>query len=480
MSGDVKVWAQRKAALDQVIDETIEWAETDLGALGDSFEDGQLRACLEALRALRHFGDAAFGFFDHGFRFGYLKRSKAYSYRYVLRTILDQMSVDLNLLQKAIFQRRRVGQGETPERTAQAKTLALADRLAFHALKPAVEQGVMRKGSVVTHLAKQFDIRVVPFYDIVLIGIPYTTFSDDGAPTPDFLAILHEVGHYLFERGRVPGTDSYIDVFLRRALLDGNGGWGLAEDDWRVRWLEELFADAYGSFVAGPVNVLSLQERLKDNRPSTLWQDTGEHPIPVLRPLIQTRILRRITDDLGEPLYTEAPERLDQEWLRWIGDPDLLAQVYHLRGMDTQISGQAILQALDGIIDLMLDTLSRQDIREVIHAIFQVSEDDDPTLKPAFAPWTEDLQAGEDPSQLTRQFAEKKYPVEGKPQGAQAEADSVVKRFQERLTKFSARSRTVDELITFVLFEDWETEFDELAVLKGGGVEKPQGPGLDM
>jgi hypothetical protein len=479
MSGDAKVWAQRKAALDQVIEETIERAEADLGALGDSFEDGQLRACLEALRALRYFGDAAFGFFDRGFRFGYLKRSKAYSYRYVLRTMLDQMSVDLNLLQKAIFQRRRAGQGETTAGTAQTKTLALADRLAHHALKPAVERGVMREGSVVTHLAKQFDIRVVPFYDIVLIGIPYTTFSDDGAPTLDFLAILHEVGHYLFERGKVPGTDSYVDVFLRGALLDGNGGWGLAEGDWRVRWLEELFADAYGSFVAGPVNVLSLQERLKDNRPGTLRQDTGEHPIPVLRPLIQTRMLRKITDDLGDPLYSEAPDRLDQEWLRWIGDPDLLAREYKLQGMDTKLSGQAILQALDEVIDLMLDALARQDVTDVIGAIFQVSEDDDPTLERASAPWTKDLEASQESSQLTRQFAERKYPVEGKPQGAQVEADSVVKRFQERLRKFSARSRTVDELITFILFEDWETEFDEPGLLVGGG-EKPQGPGLEM
>jgi hypothetical protein len=479
MSSDVKVWAQRKAALDQVIEETIKWAETDLGALGDSFEDGQLQACLDALCALRHFGEAAFGFFDRGFRSGYLKRSKAYTYRYVLRTILDQMSVDLNLLQKAIFQRRRAGQGETREATAQAKTLALADRLAHHALQPAVERGVMRESSVVTHLAKQFDIRVVPFYDIVLIGIPYTTFSDNEAPTLDFLAILHEVGHYLFERGKVPGTESYVDVFLRRALLDGNGGLGLAEGDWRVRWLEELFSDAYGSFVAGPVNVLSLQQRLKDNRPSTLRQDTGEHPVPVLRPLIQTRMLRKITDDLGDPLYTQAPDRLDQEWLRWIGDPDLLAKEYALRGVDTKISGQAILQALDEVIDLMLDTLARQDIKEVVNAIFQVIEDDDPTLKRASAAWTKDLEGSEESSRLTRQFAERDYPVEAKPRSAQVVADGVAKRFQERLTKFSARSRTVDELITFILFEDWETEFDEPDLLARGGLEKPQGPGLE-
>jgi len=478
MSGDVKVWAQRKAALDQVIEETIAWAEADLGALGDSFEDGQLQACLEALRALRHFGTAAFGFFDRGFRFGYLRRSKAYSYRYVLRTILDQMSVDLNLLQKAIFQRRRAGQGATTAPTAQAKTLALADRLAFHALKPAVERGFMREGSVVTHLAKQFDIRVVPFYDIVLIGVPYTTFSDAGAPTLDFLAILHEVGHYLFERGKVPGTDSYVDVFLRAALLDGNRG--LAEGDWRVRWLEELFADAYGSFVAGPVHVLSLQERLKDNRPGTLRQDTGEHPLPVLRPLIQTRMLRKITDELGDPLYTEAPDRLDQEWLSWIGDPDLLTKAYELRGLDTKISGQAILQALDEVIELVLDTLARQDIAEIISAIFQKSEADDPMLKRASTPWTEDLEGSEESSQLTRQFAEREYPVAGKLRSAQVGADSVLQRFQERLTKFSARSRTVDELITFILFEDWETEFDEPGLLSRGGLEKPQGPGLEM
>jgi hypothetical protein len=494
MSSDVAVWAQRKHALDQVIGETIKWAEGDLRELGDSFEDGQRQACLDALRALQLFGGAAFNFFDRGFRSGYLKRSKEYSHRYVLRTIFDQISVDFNLLQKAIFQRRHAGKGRGTEQTAQSKTLAMADHLACHALKPAHERGFIRESAVtvVTHLARKFEIRVLPYDDVVLIGIPYTTYrvrstasgsssENDDAPTLDFLGIPHEVGHYLFERGKVPGTESYVDVFLKRALLDGN--LSLREGDWRVRWLEELFTDAYGCLIAGPVNVLSLQELLKDNRPSTLRQDAGEHPIPILRPLIQTRILRKITDDQGNPRYLEAPDRLDQAWLQWIGDPDALAKEYALRNVDTKISGQAIVQALDEIIDVILDTLSHQPHQHpesVVHAVFEAM--DKPAPGRTSSVWTTDLASGSDSSELIDQFRtrcdefmEEECSVVGEMLRDEHEKTQAVDRFKARLDEFSAHSRTVDELITFVLFEDWESELFEEDV----GLVKPQGPGLE-
>jgi hypothetical protein len=423
MSKEAEIWVERKEALDRAIIETIEWAESDLGAqkaARDSFENGQLEACLQSLHALRHFGRAAFEFFDEVFFDQEAQRPGRYSSQYVFRTLLDQMSIDLNILQKAMFQRRRVSDGS---RTEQAKTLGLADSLALNALKPALESGYIKASAVVTHLAREFDIRLIPYYDVVLIGIPYSTYDDNGAPTLDFLAIPHEVGHFLYERGKVPGTDRYVEEIV----LDKTG---LSQRDWRFNWLEELFSDAYGCLVAGPVNVFSFQNLLQDSSADELRQDTGEHPIAIIRPLIQTRILHKITDAQGKPIFNNVPDRLDEAWRQWIGAGDVLADSFKLQGVGQKKSGQEIVAAVDEVIDGIFETLK--------------------ALLPqnASAIWTRDLESGEDLSALTHQFATRNYPVQ----------EQGYYRFKERLAEFKAGDPNLDELIGLVLFEDWETE----------------------
>jgi hypothetical protein len=423
MSRDAEIWAERKKALDRAILETIEWAESELGAhkgARDSFENGQLEACLQSLRALRHFGSAAFEFFGDVFQDEAAQPEGGLAPQYVFRTLMDQMSIDLNVLQKAMFQRRRGSDGSMME---QAKTLGLADSLALNALRPALESGYIKASAVVTHLAREFDVRLIPYYDVVLIGIPYSTYNDNGVPTLDFLAIPHEVGHFLYERGKVPGTDMYVeDVVLEKT--------GLGRGDWRYNWLEELFSDAYGCLVAGPVNVFSFQKLLQDSSPDELREDSGEHPIPILRPLIQTQMLRRITDAQAKPIFINVPDRLDEAWREWVGDGDVLADSYQLQGEGQTRTGQQIAEALNKVIAGIFETLELLMPRN------------------AAAVWTGDLESGDDLAKLARQFAIREYPVQ----------EQGYYRFKERLAEFKAGAPAMDELIRLVLFEDWETE----------------------
>jgi hypothetical protein len=72
--------------------------------------------------------------------------------------------------------------------------------------------------------------------------------------------------------------------------------------------------------------------------------------------------------------------------------------------------------------------------------------------------WTNDLKSAQDLSKLTQQFKKGQYPIETVPQSGTHVSDQAAERFSERLAEFSVRSRTVDDLISLALFEDWETE----------------------
>jgi hypothetical protein len=161
-----------------------------------------------------------------------------------------------------------------------------------------------------------------------------------------------------------------------------------------------------------------------------LWQDTGEHPIAIIRPLIQTQILRKMTDAQGKPIFTNVPDRLDEAWRQWIGAGDVLADSFKLQGVGQRKTGQEIVQAVDEVID---------GIFEALKALLP---------QDASAIWTRDLESGEDLSALTHQFATRNYPVQ----------EQGYYRFKERLAEFKAGDPDLDELIGLVLFEDWETE----------------------
>ena len=123
------------------------------------------------------------------------------------------------------------------------------------------------------------------------------------------------------------------------------------------------------------MSVLGILEVLTNHLPSDLEQDSDKHPIPFLRPLIQTQILRAIQDQSGNQLYDDEADHLDAHWRQWVkthwsqwvdkqwpygygSQTDILGEAtYKVAGQ--KLTGQAILAELQPAIDVILSILNR-------------------------------------------------------------------------------------------------------------------------
>jgi len=301
------IWQSRWQALDNTIADALK-------PLQDRSEGWAItvRSTLECLRA---FGEKQFRFFYDGFKESNLVDSPKYKAEYALRQTLDQIAYDLSVLQRAHSQR-------LPELSSRRErdTLELADLLAYRALKPAIEAGMLYETAVITYFQKATYVRIVPYAPVAMIGIPYTCtgiFDANGNfisdlkleevthTARDFLAIAHEAGHHLFWHGQ----QGKLRARLRSKLP--------TEPAYRQGWLEEIFADVYGAVVAGPILALDFQELLFDN--VNLMADDGRHPVDVLRPFIYTETLRQIT---RQGVANDVPQKLDELWQDLMNERD--------------------------------------------------------------------------------------------------------------------------------------------------------------
>ncbi len=258
------------------------------------------------LRCLLEFGETQFDFFYRGFNDedetgGYLKPSLEYPEEYVFRTTLTQISHDLNLFQTVIQQRETAGKDERMQ-----AALDTADHLAYKALKPAVEGGLIKEATVLTYFQKIPSVRLVPYAPIALVAIPYSCMmlADEDADsamseaaTRDFLAIPHEVGHYVYRHGQF--NRDTLDEALRDRLIQEEPIFG--------RWLEEIFADVYGCLVAGPVMAIDFMHLLLDHNPREFVAFDQDHPTAAIRPWVYFEVL-------GEIKCGEAADALCDMW----------------------------------------------------------------------------------------------------------------------------------------------------------------------
>jgi len=174
--------------------------------------------------------------------------------------------------------------------------LVLADRLVRDALEPAV--GLLpdkRLPLVFTYFidsqpqAKELLIRLVPYADVALIGIPPKSDLRFG----HLLSIPHEVGHYIFWRGREVRKGSFIDQnsFDHENKMDAVR-YGLV-----FNYQEEIFADVYSALTAGPLVALSSQFFQLKKRDGDFFKDDCDHPIPAIRPNIFVNVVERLKDE---------------------------------------------------------------------------------------------------------------------------------------------------------------------------------------
>ncbi len=281
-----RIWENRWKALDDAIQDVLSTFPTEKTAWEITLES--------ALKCLKAFGKTQFDFFHDGFNNNTLVQSPKYRAEHALRNTLDQIAFDLSALQRARYQRSNLATD------TERKALELADKLAYKALKPVIDGGLLgdlKDTAVITYFKKASSVRVVPYAPLALIGIPYTCL-DPANNARDFLAIPHEIGHYVFWHAKTKNGSVPLNAWLRSQVP--------TEPAWRFAWLEEIFADVYGTLIAGPVIAADFQELLSDNL--DFDEDDGRHPVAALRPHIYTDTLSKFDS------FQIAAYGLEEQW----------------------------------------------------------------------------------------------------------------------------------------------------------------------
>ncbi|MEM7028055.1 MAG: LamG domain-containing protein [Chloroflexota bacterium] len=262
-----------------------------------------------------------------------------YLQEHLLDTLLGQCMDDAHILQQAFDQRRNLGSSEYDDRLA--NILFDADVTARVALQPAIDAGYFAAlPTIITYFDLAMTARTLPYYNAMLMSIPLQAKAINSRDF-SYVIIPHEIGHLLYWHGTVPNGSGGGGTPVHQALKDALN---FADNDWRLAWLEELFADFYGCKVIGPANVLGFQEMLSDDSRSEFVQNPKKHPIAALRPYIQSDMLRLIAPE-SEPTL----RLLDDRWqaiMELRGESDNhLAQRY----ADLNLTGQEI---IDGIKEI--------------------------------------------------------------------------------------------------------------------------------
>jgi hypothetical protein len=288
------IWEKRRDSLLQTI--------SDKAAIFERFEESrpQIPTLRSLTKRLHSFGQHQFGYFYKGFSTGLLTASKAYPEEYVYAATLDQISYDLEVVERAADQR-------LDGTEMMLRRLGEADRLAFKALQqaqvylPPFGDRSRSTTTVVTYFQKLSSIRVIPYADVALIGIPYTAIDEPF----DLLAIPHEVGHYLFWHGKNPVSGEPLHREIRQTLPRGTPRWCKV-------WLEEAFADAFAALVAGPITAYSLMGMALRRSVSEFVTSDDDHVVPLIRPLVAFKTLKQCAEQL--PLWGEWADVLMDHW----------------------------------------------------------------------------------------------------------------------------------------------------------------------
>ena len=335
---------------------------------------------------------------------------------YTMRTCFRQVATDVELIQRAIVQRRR----ETDSAgnilmSAPAKALLVTDKLAFLALAPF--QHLLPGSSQVnpiTYFSQYTHIRRVPYSNsALLVGISYDimplelnrTFATaaevyaehDPLPAFELMAIPHEVGHYIYRHARLNGTRLFTSM-----------GEQFNENPY-YHWCEEIFADIYSCIVAGPLTALGLQSLLASTDDRAICANDGEHPTVILRPFILSEILRVLNELFPDKYpFAGAARLLNENW----------AAVLHHQGhhvvAGNPSDGSCIIQPHDADEVNVAEVL--EVVRPLLHELTHLLLTHANFNQSGTVPWGqgsyEDLRVyDEEMAKLTsREFASKKFP----------------------------------------------------------------------
>lgn len=216
--------------------------------------------------------DSLFAHYARGFRDGTLTPPSKYPKEYIMRTLVDQVAYDITVFQFIAGQR-----WHAQNDPALAEGLAKADKLAQLALEPVCGNFLEPETTALVYLTRVPRARVIPYATVALISLPHTLVSVDS----DLLAVAHEAGHHVFWNSQYNVNNQISGKSLAKNPV------------WRWKWREEIFADVYAAWVAGPCVGLSIQKILGDNLPEEFYRNDEEHPVTVVRPAIYHQILQQ-------------------------------------------------------------------------------------------------------------------------------------------------------------------------------------------
>lgn len=236
------------------------------------------------------------------FEINFVENGK-YPRDFVFSRLFSQVTNDLEVLERAAYQRCSASK-------EMKDALYIADRLAYAALSPVKLAPTI---TVVTYIQKSTSIRVIPYSDVAFIGIPYTCIAGyqqvqstlsipDKYGAQDYLAIPHELGHFLFWRGIVKYNGQTRSIYDVYQMLFND-----ADESERVyyEWSEEIFADVYGCLIADAFISKDFQDLQRRKSLSEFLHNDGEHPRPIIRPDIYTHVMRQKNSHLADQLNEE-------------------------------------------------------------------------------------------------------------------------------------------------------------------------------
>ncbi len=199
------MWTTRWGA----IKHTMEATATRYAQLGQPPGHPQIAVLGQAVELLQSFTDEMFTLFSTGLQSGTLTPSTQYPADYVYAGIQEQAQYDLQVLQMAADQRLNAPYSPMLD------TLNVADVLAQRALTKA--QLLLPAGMrAVTYFQKSSSIRVLPYANLALIGIPYSSIDYH----PSLLTIPHELGHFVFWHGQLSGEPTYQQSLQHQLSLN--------------------------------------------------------------------------------------------------------------------------------------------------------------------------------------------------------------------------------------------------------------------
>jgi hypothetical protein len=250
---------------------------------------------------LQSFARDQFYFFYNGLDGRHtLLPSSEFPIEYALQAVLAQVAYDLEVILRAADQRIS-GSPQVKQ------TLDTADKLAWTALQPAKDILVDEGTTVLTYFQKSAAIRLVPYARVALVGIPFTAVSIER----DYLAIAHEVGHYVYRHGRL--IDDRVKPQKRKLVHRRLDSDLLESPEWIKKWQEEIFADVYGCLIGGPVMALSAQDLAFQASAKEFVLDDKVHPKPIVRPDIYSKILSASVKELDNRWKKKRAKRGDPE-----------------------------------------------------------------------------------------------------------------------------------------------------------------------